>query len=479
MRRANGYLTVYLTLCLTLILSLYLVLIDSARYKGAALEAVCAAETGIQSVMGEYHRELFRQFGLFGIDCSYGTASCRVNHTEEHLLDYVNRNLDCSEVFLSSFLYRDFFDLSARDAEIDKVVLLSDGDGAVFRDAAIDSVSDDIGLGLLESVVEWTDKITINGLDKQDTDSEMAQANAALEDLNGTEVQISEQETGYVDVTNPMGNVFSLKRKGILSLVTEVETLSDKSINSASYIQSRLKKGMASRGNLSFEERDGLTDRFLFQEFLLRNFGHYGKEEGQGALSYQLEYLLAGADSDVENLRKVAGRLCAIREAANAVYLWTDPQKKAEITLAATIACGVILLPELIPVVTAAIVLGWAYMESLYDVKSLLEGGKVPLWKDATTWHYGLAAAYGGELPSTQLSKVGLSYEDYLRVLLMLSSLKCVTLRAMDMVEADIRLTPGNQFFRMDGCVAAFRASVRIDSGFGYEFEVIRQKAYD
>ena len=479
MRRVSGYLTVYLTLCLTLIVSLYLVLIDSARDKGSALEAICAAETGLSSVMGEYHRELFRQFGLFGIDCSYGTASCRINHTEEHLLDYVDRNLDVSDVFLASFLYRDFFDLNVRDVEIDQVSLFSDGGGAVFRGAAIDAVSDDIGLGLLESVMDWADTITVNGLDRQNSEADMTRANAVLDDLNGTEVQISEQETGCVDVANPVGNVFTLKKKGILNLVTDVSTLSEKRINTAAYIQSRLQKGMVSRGNMAIDERDGLTDRFLFQEFLLRNLGHFGQTKEQTALSYQLEYLLAGADSDVENLRKVAGRLCAIREAANAAYLWSDPQKKAEITLAATVACGIFLLPELIPAVTTLILLGWAYMESIYDVKSLLEGGKVPLWKDASTWHYGLSSACGGELPGTQISRVGLSYEDYLRVLLMLTGLEKLTLRAMDMVEADIRLTPGNQFFRLDGCVAQFRANVRIDSGFGYGFEIIRQKGYE
>ena len=65
------------------------------------------------------------------------------------------------------------------------------------------------------------------------------------------------------------------------------------------------------------------------------------------------------------------------------------------------------------------------------------------------------------------------------RRLLMLTGLDKVTLRAMDMVEADIRLTSGNQFFRLDGCVAKFHASVRIESGFGYEFDIIRHKGYE
>ena len=73
MRGKEGYLTVYLALCLTVILSLYLALIDSARRNGAGLEALCAAEAGMQSVMAEYHRELSRQYNLFAVDSSYGT----------------------------------------------------------------------------------------------------------------------------------------------------------------------------------------------------------------------------------------------------------------------------------------------------------------------------------------------------------------------------------------------------------------------
>lgn len=479
MRRTGGYLTVYLTLSLTLIVSLYLVLIDSVRYKGAALEAMCAAETGLSSIMGEYNRELFEQFDLFGIDCSYGTASAKINHTEQHLLQYVTRNLDHSEVFLSEYLYRDFFDLEVRDVEMLEVAFFTDDSGAVFRNAAIEAVQDEVGLGLLESVKDWMNTITINGLDEKNSEEELKKADQALNDWNGTEVQIDEQETAYVDVESPIGEVSSLKRKGILNLVMDTSSLSDKRINSQILAQNRMKKGMVSTGNLSMEQREGLVDRFLFQEYLIRSLGRFGDEKEDAALAYQLEYLLAGEDSDVENLRKVAGRICAIREAANAAYLWSDPQKRAEITLAATLACGIFLLPELIPVVSALILFGWAYMESIYDVKSLLEGGKVPLLKDATTWHYGLTAACRGELPGGEISRIGLRYEDYLRTLLMFSGLETLTARAMDMVEADIRLTPGNQLFRLDGCIAGFRAAIRIDSGYGYGFEIVRKKTYE
>lgn len=126
--------------------------------------------------------------------------------------------------------------------------------------------------------------------------------------------------------------------------------------------------------------------------------GSYGDEREEDVLKYQIEYLIAGNDSDVDNLRSVAGRICAIREAANALYLLSSSEKRLEIQGAALVACGLLLLPWLIPVLEAAILLGWAFAESVYDVKSLLSGGCIPLLKDDDSWHYGLETALKGDL---------------------------------------------------------------------------------
>ena len=91
MRRGNAYLTVYLTMCLAVLLPLCLTLIDGARRNGAAMEAVCAAEVGMQNIFAEYHRELLRQYNLFAIDSSYGTENSGRANTEAHLRDYLDK----------------------------------------------------------------------------------------------------------------------------------------------------------------------------------------------------------------------------------------------------------------------------------------------------------------------------------------------------------------------------------------------------
>ena len=48
----------------------------------------------------------------------------------------------------------------------------------------------------------------------------------------------------------------------------------------------------------------------------------------------------------------------------------------------------------------------------------------------------------------------------------------------MNMVEADIRKTPGNAAFRLDGCYGAVEAYIRIGSAYGFQYEITRQKSY-
>ena len=48
----------------------------------------------------------------------------------------------------------------------------------------------------------------------------------------------------------------------------------------------------------------------------------------------------------------------------------------------------------------------------------------------------------------------------------------------MNMVEADIRLTPGNEAFRLDACYGGVEALMEINSGFGYRFEILRERFY-
>lgn len=479
MRRENAYLTVYMALCLTVILSLCLTLIEGARKNGGAMEASCVADIGMWSVLAEYHRELFDQYNLFAIDSSYGTREYGSHNTEAHMLKYLNKNLSMDEVLLTSFLYRDFLDLKVDGVKMTGMSILTDNGGTVFRRCAVEAIQDDVGIAMLEEMQKWMRVIRANGLDTDETQNEKAEVDRRIREYEYEDEEGEEQK----GLENPTKVLEENRSKGILQMVVENPgELSGNTLNLSSLVSSRMKQGKVSQGNLPLPETMWIgeaTERFFFQEYLLRYMGRYGKEDDGDALHYQIEYLIAGKENDTENLRSVANRICALREAANTIYLMSDDEKQTEAELLAILLSSVLTVPEIAPVFKAAIILGWAYAESVYDVKSLLSGGKIPLMKDKDSWHYGLAAALSGELWDSTAVGEGLRYEDYLRIFMALTDLDKLTGRAMDMVEADIRMTEKNERFCLDACYDRVEFDIRMSSGFGYKYQMLLQRAYN
>lgn len=481
-KSANAYLTVYLALCITLIVSLCLTLIEGVRRNGARLETEIAAEIGLQSILAEYHRELFYQYNIFAVDSSYGTNLPAKANTERHLEQYLEKNLDVKDVFLGQWLYRDFFALSPAKVSVTKVSVLTDGGGAVFRSCAADAIRDDTGLNLMTELKDWLHVIEVNGLEERNVEEEKSSLDGEIQEYDGMEIDIGEEEPYVFHVSNPTDHLEAQRRKGILKLVFDEDSeLSANMIELQGLILDRMSQGKVNQGNIPVKQLSGgeqLLENFFFQEYLLRYMGHYGKEEEGDALRYQIEYLVAGGNSDVENLRTVLKRICAIREAANTLYLFSDSEKRGEAELVAQLVCDLAMVPELAPILEAAILLGWAYAESIYDVKTLVSGGRIPLLKDSENWHYSLGNALSGELGEREDTGSGLSYEDYLRIFMMCTDRDTLTARAMNMAEADMRMTPGNGAFRLDGCYAGLEAYIEVESGYGFGFEITRQKSY-
>ena len=96
--RTKGYLTVFLSLTITLIMSLILALYSGARIGAVKMKTECVADISMNSVLAEYSRELYKQYGLLMVDTSYGTGRHSITNTEEHLRKYAQKNFEPSVV---------------------------------------------------------------------------------------------------------------------------------------------------------------------------------------------------------------------------------------------------------------------------------------------------------------------------------------------------------------------------------------------
>lgn len=466
----KGYLTIYLTMVMAILISLCLALIEGTRYNAICLESECVMDIGLNSILAEYHRELMTQYNLFAIDSSYGTAVAGSANVEEHLGNYLNKNLTNDTLFLSDFLYCDFLALSVQDINMTKVSYLTDGNGKVFRLRAEETVKDDLGLTGLEHLMTWMETVEEQELLDRDIEQERQETNNLII-----------RECALSEVNNPVEELESVRKKGILRWVVDAEEeLSAKALNSTELIAERMKRGECNQGNLELPQQttlDETEETFLFHEYLMHYMGHYRNPKANSAMDYQIEYLIAGKEEDIDNLKSVANRLCGLREVANTIYLYSDEQKVNEVEVLAFATSLLLGNPELEEPLKIALILGWAYAESMHDVKVLLAGGKVPLMKEKADWHYSLTNALQMKQEEVTSGR-GLSYEDYLRILLMVTGEETLTMRAMNMVEADIRMSPGNHWFRMDACMDYVEMNALIDSKYGYCVNITRSKTY-
>lgn len=475
----SGYLTVYAALTLTVMISLCLVLIEGVRRNTIAFETECVMDIGMDSVLAEYHRELLRRYGLFMIDTSYGTDYPSFLNTEQHLSEYLSRNLSYEDCYQLSFLYRDLLGMKLEDVQILRVSLATDNGGRAFQHRAAEHMQSRLGLDVVGELLEWLETVEGYGLLEQDIEAQLERTGEEIRQYDGMERQIGEEEWVKISVPDPTRPVQQLRREGILKWVVEdVSQLSAVTIDPEQYISRRAARGEINHGSSWDQEELNVLDNIFLLEYFLAYAGRYGAPMENSLLQYQVEYLLGGNACDRDNLRQVASWLCAIREAANVIYLMGNEMKKGEAEALATILSSAIALPELEPLFETALILTWAYLESLYDVKTLLAGGRIELFKTDESWHYSLENIWNPSTGEQGTGGSGLSYEDYLRIMLYVQPADTLTMRFMDLMEMDIRRTPGNENFRMDGCIDGLEAEAAIRSGYGYQITIRREKQY-
>lgn len=466
----GGYLTVFLSLLLTIMMSLCMVLIMGARENLRRMQIEIITDICMNNILAEFHRELLKQYELFFIDTSYGTSYASYEQTAAHLQAYLECNLGGEGIFLSP-VYHDMSKLQAENVQIVGVAAACDDGGIVLRRQISDVMSQKIGISYLQQVADWLQTVETYEMNTRDIFSERQDAVTELEEWEGAETDIS------ADI--PGEDMISFWQAGILNLlVKDISSLSGKSVQPEKYVSHRdCLKGTGMQSAVIFE--DTLWDTLLFQEYIMQYTGCYGAEKENSCLQYQTEYILAGKGSDVENLQAVVYRILAVRAVANLVYLVTDAEKMELTAVLAGTLSALVMLPELQPVFQTILVLSWVMYESMYDGALLLAGHKVPLLKTAADWNCSLEAMFGfnGSLEAGN-HESGLTYEEYLRILLCLENKETMTFRLMDIMEMDIRQTSGNAYFRMDACIDSVQAEIAFTGNDGNSYSINRSCGY-
>ncbi len=477
--KCRGSVSVYLILTFTVLLSLLLVIIEGARENAIRMKVELATDLSLYSAFAEYNRELLEQYDLFFIDASYGLSHPDPKNTTDHIMGYMDENF---KMPVEVGLLKNLTALDAQQVDVIDYSLATDNGGEVFKRQAILYMEDLLGLSYFDAIKRQQSVVEENELFTRDIEGERLRNQSELDSIEIPKKQTGkkgEEEWEEVELNNPADAVNATR--GNLALVLQQEdTLSGAAINKANYVSGRSLQtgsGIGTRSPIS------ASQEIVFNEYLMAKYGCFTQIKDESELKYQLEYLVAGKDSDIENLKSVVNRLLLIREAANVAYLYSDAAKMAEAEALAIALTAEIPVPGIALLVQVSLIFAWAYAEAVYDVRCLLHDKRVPLIKTAETWHYSLEGMMGMAGDSVeggsegQTIADGLSYKDYLRIFLMATGDEKV-IRAMDVIEMDIRRTTGNASFRMDGCIDYLKIKAYTVSMCGGSHEIEREYFY-
>lgn len=477
----NGYITVYLSLVTGILLSLMLTVIEGVRMHTIRTQTECVMDMAMDSALAEYHRELLSQYDLFFIDMSYGSENPSFANVEEHIRGYMNMNFQPFEVF-DIPVGKDLTAMNANEVILLNAAVASDDGGAVLKRQAVDYVKNRWGLSYLNQAAVDAEVLKRRGYLDSDVEQRRTETERQVKERILQRQQEEEEDWEGQNVELPSDVVNQARGEGILGLASSRPgELSRTSIPIRTLLSHRNSLIQGTGLPEGEAKPSGISGNCLFQYYIMEKCGSFGKEKEHAAFSYQIEYILEGEGNDLDNLRKVANKILLIREAANVAYLFSDSAKKAQAEGTASLICSLLTLPELIEPVTALILFAWAYAESVRDLRILFDGERVPLVKTSESWNtpYSQLLTFRGHLSEYTKGQSGMSYQDYLGAFLYLQQEETTLKRLMDVMEADIRMTPGNENFRMDGCVDAITAQAAVESGYGRSFQITRTYQYE
>lgn len=461
----KGSITCFVSMLLLIMLLLFSTAAASLQTALGRCMLLSGTQQGLFSVFGQYDRALYRKYGLLFLDGGYGTSAVQPGI----LLHEV-----CTEAAysLQPAVTGGRYPVRIREIEGERrlkgFVLATDLEGEAFARQICEIMEENRTFGI-DSILQLASSYSLEQMLESERQEISVDSIADLFRDGGSRADPDEEQMQLIDPVenNPADYVRSCRKSGILQNVLGNEgELSQAALGEIVPVSARsLSRGIGMSPEGWMRENKSL----YLRRYLLEQYPCYTEGPEESGLQYQLEYAVCGKTSDPENLRLVLHKLLAVREASNLVYLLSDPEKRSE---AEELALGIsvfLLSPELVPEIAAAILLAWAWGESILDLQTLLlDKGEIPLLKNAEDWQLPLAALIdlnGSGRSFRHSADHGLDYRSYLGLLLLKKGTQQITAAAMDLTEINMRTTEGRPEFRLDACVDAMAMSWTLEAG--------------
>ena len=461
----RGQITVFLSLLLPLFLAVLGAVLESAyqqAFRSRVQRALLLCE---YSMLSEYQTELWSRYGLFFLDTAYGDRVESREKVQARLLTYLSGNLSWKKGEASGAFTP--FRAGVTSLEAGDFSRATDGGGMGFYEQAVAFEQELWGAGALSEWLEHTENLEVLEEQQRNYTASDERERRNLEVLRQRRREQEEKET-----PDPAEGLRGERESSLLAMV--IKDPGQLPLRSVPLEQIPSERTLLQGSGPAGRYPGSPVNDQWFHTYLLERFTDaqellQGEEETKGWLGCELEYILTGKGNDRENLESVARRLLLLREGANYAYLLTDQGKQAEAYALAALVAGITLMPELIDALQQVILLAWAYGESVLDVRGLLQGDKIVLFKTGETWRLPLSRLFTLkshlEDYDGKSDPGGLSYEGYLRILLTMLGRRTKCMRALDVIEGNVRNTHTGHGLYIDQCIDGMTVQAQFQGG--------------
>jgi len=447
---------------------------------------------------GNYNRELFDQYGLFGYR---GFNGMSVKRWQEEYIQNMNLGLVSipTNRMLSQYsnLYR------IQQVEAKHISSHTLGEEQAFLHAI---KKECIALGLKRAAPiralgqnQINNKENLNQSLEQEEQLENGKYHENQKETEQTPKPVSQEEVNnQLKKDHAGGNPITFFQKlfqgGILGLVSDTEKLSKEEIdgsrpriNGNTNLERKETTYPSNWMNPSSTQKEstaGILKKIINGDSLFEGIIKTEKEKAEliayvnhyfsckthpvrTSKRYAIEYLIGGKKSDQESLYQVVLRILMFRIFVNYSYIAKDATWNTESLATATVIAGLLSCEPLINQLQKLIQLIGAFEEACIDVTALLENKEVPLRKDSSNFQLQYQEICLGsrtlfQKKAQKYTKCAehtkgilqgmIGYADYLQFFLWQQNKTSLVERSLDFIQDDLRKTK-NQSFEINACL--------------------------
>ncbi len=450
--KVKGSLTVFFAMVLVAVMTLIFTMSECIRayeLHGLGQEYT---DMAIESAFSEYNPYLWQNYRILAVDLGYGTDYVGPEIMESRVVEFCRWNSDIEDG-------QNYIRLVPESCRISKYSVLTDGKGQGVVNLGVKAAKDSMAAQVVDYVQGQSE--SVRKIEKVSAKEKAQNASQSLDDAK-RELEEAKKNSEHPEDYPEPGHVeddpfdaFEIMQesisKGVLSTVVSVDSISDYQANPDILPSHRT----LNKGNIQVTESNDLIDKALYIDYLLTNYSCYSNDKKHAGLKYEIEYLIAGQETDTQSLAAVVEEIMLVREAANYASIMSNGTMVAQAGAIAEVLAGFTMNPAIIEGVKYGIIGAWAYIESTLDLRTLLAGGEVPLMKNIDEWTsdvYHLSSYLDVKTKAKEV-KNGISYRDYLIGLLATKSVDTLGLRSCDVLENALSETEDYKNVKLDNMI--------------------------